>query len=149
MVNSRASFLIIPPDKQWPCQWRKSALSGVRTPGMCKSYRRLTIFKLDPGRRMIARPFPPPHLAVDVGGNQPRGRVGAEQEMVDAQPGIARPGVPPIVPEGVDRLCGVEVADGVGPALLQQPGISGAGLRLHQRVVEPALGLVDVEIGRD
>ena len=67
-----------------------------------------------------------------------------EQQMVDPDARVAREGVAPIIPEGEDRLVRMEVAERVGPALLQQPRILGAGLGLEQGVVEPALGLVDV-----
>ena len=68
--------------------------------------------------------------------------------MVDPQAGIARVGVPEIVPEGVDRLVRMERAQRVGPALVEQPEEGRAHLGREQRVVEPALGLVDVELGR-
>ena len=39
-------------------------------------------------------------------------------------------------------------AQRVGPALVEQAEIGGANLGREQRVVEPALGLVDVPLGR-
>ena len=62
-------------------------------------------------------------MAVDLGIEQPVGKRGAEQQMIDAQAGIAAIGVPEIVPEGVDDLARVQRAQRVGPALIQQTEI--------------------------
>jgi hypothetical protein len=69
--------------------------------------------------------------------------------MVDADAGIARKRIPPIIPEGVDPLLRMLRADRVGPALPKQPLERRAALGLHQSVVRPILRLVDVEVGRD
>src|SRR4028118_420826 len=66
--------------------------------------------------------------------------------MVDAEAGVACEGVAPIVPEGEYGLAGVEMADGVGPALRQQAPVELPRLGLEESVVEPALGLVGVHI---
>ena len=98
---------------------------------------------------MVAGLFPAAGVGVDAGGFEPPGRDRVEQQVVDADAGVAGEGVAPIIPEGEDRLVGMEMADGVGPALLQQPAILGARLGLEQGVVAPALGLVDVGVGRE
>ena len=64
------------------------------------------------------------------------------------RPGIARIGVPEIIPEGVDALARMKRAERVGPALANKPAVRLAHLRPKQRIVHPALRLVDVEIGR-
>ena len=68
--------------------------------------------------------------------------------MVEAQAGIALPAHAAIVPEGVERLLRVELAQRVGPAAADQPPEGGAAIRMDQRVVVPGPRLIDVEIGR-
>src|SRR5688572_8078031 len=58
--------------------------------------------KLDPDRRVVARFFPAADIAIDIGCDEPLRNQRIEQEMVEAKPGIAAPGIPEIVPEGVD-----------------------------------------------
>jgi hypothetical protein len=69
---------------------------------------------------MIARFLAGANMAVDARRFRAHGGDGIEQQMVDADAGVAGEGVAPIIPEGEDPLIGVELADGVGPALLQQ-----------------------------
>jgi hypothetical protein len=38
---------------------------------------------------MIARPFAGPHIAVDAGGNQAADKGQVQQQMIDAQAGVA------------------------------------------------------------
>ena len=61
--------------------------------------------------------FPGPHLAVDAGGDQAAGKERAQQQVIDAQTGVAGKGVPEIFPECVDPLIGMQRAQRVGPAL--------------------------------
>ena len=61
--------------------------------------------------------FVGPHIAVDAGGNQAAGKGRAQQQMIDAQAGVAGKGVPEILPECVDPLIGVQRPQRVGPAL--------------------------------
>src|SRR3954471_8988369 len=73
----------------------------------------LTMFgeiEVHPGRGMVARPRAGPDLAIDSGGGEAARGDRVEQQMVDADAGVAGEGVPPIIPEGVDRLARVEVA---------------------------------------
>src|SRR3954466_11659638 len=72
---------------------------------------------LDPGGGVVAGLLEGAHVAVHAGGDEAGGEVGAEQEVVDPDAGVAGEGVPEIVPVGVDRLVRVERAQGVGPAL--------------------------------
>ena len=97
---------------------------------------------------MVAGLLPAAHLAVDLGVDQPLGQRRAQQEVIDAQAGIARIGIPEIVEEGVDRLVRMVGPQRVGPALLQQPKERRTDLGREQRVLGPALGLVDVPFGR-
>ena len=73
-----------------------------------------------PGRRMVAGLLAGAKSGVDAGRREALRRDGIEQQMVDADAGVAGEGVAPIIPEGVDGLVGVEMADGVGPALAEQ-----------------------------
>jgi hypothetical protein len=97
---------------------------------------------------VIARPFAGPHIAVDAGGNQAAGNGWAQQQMIDAQPGIAGKGVPEIFPERVDPLIGVHGPHRVGPALRDQAAISVAHLRPEQGVIDSALRRIDIQVGR-
>src|SRR5213593_1638754 len=107
-----------------------------------------TSFEAGPGRRVIAGLRPAADMAVDAGIDQPCGEGWAEQEMVDAKAGIARPAVSHVVPERIDRIVWMQMADRVGPALLQQSPEGRAAFGLEQRVVVPGLGRIDVAIGR-
>src|SRR5688572_24676915 len=55
-----------------------------------------------PSGRMVAGAFPASHLPVHARVAQARRDGGAEQDVIETQPGIARPAIPLIVPEGVD-----------------------------------------------
>ncbi len=63
-------------------------------------------------------------------------------------PASRREGVPEIFPERVDPLVRVQYPQGVGPALLDESAIGVAHFRPEQRVIDPALRRVDIEIGR-
>ena len=69
--------------------------------------------------------------------------------MVDADARVALERAAPIIPEAVNSFIGMEMADRVGPALIQNAPEGGPGVGRKQRVVLPILGLVDVEVGRD
>ena len=101
----------------------------------------------DPGRRVVARPSR---------GRAPRGRRRrrrrrgarrAEQQVVDAQAGVALPAVAEVVPEGVDAARrGCSVADRVGPALRRAGAGSAARLSgCSSASSRHDVGLVDVE----
>ena len=68
--------------------------------------------------------------------------------MVKAKPGIPRPAIPLVVPERIDRRIGIESADGVDPALVENAPKQGAALRLQQRVVRIGVGGIDVLLRR-
>ena len=98
---------------------------------------------------MIAGAGSPADLAIDPRLDDPVDEAAADQQVVDPEAGIARPGVAYVVPEGEGGLVRVEVGDGVGPALGQQPGEGRAGLGLGQRVGAPGPHRVDVGVGRN
>ncbi len=123
----------------------------------CKTAPSATASRLDglipqvhPRRRVVARPLPAADVAVDAGsGHASRdGRV--QQQVVDAEPRVATIRVAEEVPERVDPLVRVQVADRVGPPLGEQPAVRLARLRTRNRASasQPA-GLVDVELFRD
>jgi hypothetical protein len=55
--------------------------------------------------------------AIDAGGFQFLREIRAQQQVVDAQAGVAFEGIPPVFPEGIDALLRMFLADRVGPAL--------------------------------
>src|SRR5260370_41119950 len=72
---------------------------------------------------------------------------GAEQEMIDAQSGVAAVVGPEIVPKGIDALVRMECSQRIGPALSDEALIGVADFRAEQSIVYPSLRLVNVEIG--
>ena len=95
----------------------------------------------DPGRRMVAGVLLTTHPTIDTGRLQARRKIGAEQQMVDTQPGIFLPVLTEIVPEGIDRFVRKLGAQGIGPALSQQALIARAAFRLQQRILARERGL--------
>src|SRR5947209_20626395 len=69
--------------------------------------------------------------------------------MVDADAGVALERVPPVMPEGVDPLVGMEMADRVGPPLRDELAVFLPSLRREQGVGLPSLSLVDVLVSGD
>src|SRR5215212_9373927 len=68
--------------------------------------------------------------------------------MIEPQAGVAAPCVPEVIPEGIDPFVRMERAYSVGPALIDEAAIGEPDLGAEERVVNPALRLVDVEFGR-
>ena len=87
--------------------------------------------------------------AIDAGGNQPLRGFAAQQEMVDAQPAIARPAVSQVAPIRVHRRVGMQRADGVAPALLENARKTRAAFRLKQRILGIGLCRINIAIGRN
>jgi hypothetical protein len=104
--------------------------------------------KFDPDGRVIAGPFAAAHLAVDTGGDKAAGNRRAQQEMIDAQSGVAGERIPEIFPEGVDPLARVQRPQRIGPALLRKAAIGDAHLRPKQGVIDPALRRIDIQFRR-
>ena len=90
---------------------------------------------------MVAGVLLTTHPTIDTGRLQARRKIGAEQQMVDAQPGILLPVLTEIVPEGIDRFVRNLGAQGIGPALSQQALIARAAFRLQQRILRQERGL--------
>src|SRR3954447_25698390 len=68
--------------------------------------------------------------------------------MINAQSGVAAEGISEVVPEGVDSLVRMKFSQGIRPTLREKCVIGGADFRAKERVVQPALRFVHVEIGR-
>src|SRR5690349_14110022 len=68
--------------------------------------------------------------------------------MVEPQPGVALPALTHVVPERVDTLLAIKIADGIEPALIDKLGIRSPALRLDQRIVLPGRRGIDIELGR-
>ena len=66
--------------------------------------------------------------------------------MVQPKPCVALPSLPLVIPERIDALSGIEVADRIGPALFHQCAIGCAGCWLDQRVLRPGLRGIDVDL---
>lgn len=97
---------------------------------------------------MVAGLFPATRATVDVGCGKPRGGWWIEQDVIDPQPGVPFEGLTPIFPEGVDPFVRMEMAQGVGPSLRDQTRICLPHLGREQRILAPALGRVDIQVGR-
>ena len=78
---------------------------------------------------MIADMLPAPHRAIDPGRDQATGNRWAQQQVIDAQPGIAGKRVPEIFPEGVRDPSAVPeiLANHVFDRELYLPGLRLAG----------------------
>jgi hypothetical protein len=68
--------------------------------------------------------------------------------MVDAQSGVARISISEIVPERGDALARMKGPQRIGSTLRDEPGKRFLDLGGKQRVVDPSLGLINVEFGR-
>lgn len=81
---------------------------------MCKhalSDNDLVVIEFNPDRRMIAGVLPAARELVDAADMQAFTQGRAEQETIDAQAGVAREGIPEILPERIDPLLGMQQAD--------------------------------------
>jgi hypothetical protein len=78
---------------------------------------------------VIAGLLPASRRTVDSGRLERFRQQRAEQRMVNADAGVALERVPPIMPEGVDPLVGMKLAQRVGPPLRDQLAISLARFR--------------------
>jgi hypothetical protein len=78
---------------------------------------------------MIAGLLPASHFPLHASGDEHLGRRSVEQEVVDTDAGVASVGIPEIVPEGVDRLVGIQCPEGVRPTLLKELLVGSARLR--------------------
>src|SRR4051794_3022257 len=70
-----------------------------------------------------------------------------EENVVDAQPRIARPAIPHVVPERIEALILMSHTDRVGPALLEKTREGRTAFRLHQRILVIGARRIDVALG--
>src|SRR6516165_2720039 len=84
-----------------------------------KALRLRRIAQHDPGGGVIARAFFSANLAIDAGVDKALRGLRAQQQMIDAQAGIARPAIAHVIPKRIDRRIGVARANGVDPALAE------------------------------
>jgi hypothetical protein len=66
---------------------------------------------------MIACLLPAADLTVHVRRDETAGDRGAQEQMIDPKARIPGPGVPEVVPEGVNALIRMERAECIGPPL--------------------------------
>jgi hypothetical protein len=97
---------------------------------------------------VITGPYAAAYFAVDAGSDKAAGNSRAQQQMVDAQTGVAAKGIPEIFPERVDPLIRVKNPQRVGPALVDKLAVGLAHLRPEQGVIDPALRGIDIQFRR-
>src|SRR5215472_14814233 len=107
------------------------------------------IADVHPGGGVVARLFPAAHVAIDARLLEPGAKLRIQKQMIDAQPGIALIGVAKVVPERIDLRLRVQRTNRIRPALPQQLRVRLANLDPEERIVHPALRLVDIALGGD
>src|SRR5271166_6449047 len=130
--------------------WLRRAPGGLARPRSRLTHRGFfrRIRDLNPRRCVVARLLPAPHVAIDARVVQTTRKRPTEEQVIDAQPRIPSPSVPEVIPEGVDALAGMLLAHGIGPALGDEPSERVPHLGPEESIIDPALGLIDVEVGR-
>jgi hypothetical protein len=101
---------------------------------------RRCVAKHNPRWGVIARAFGPTNLAIDTRINEALCGFRVQQQMVDAEAGVALPPISPVIPECVHRRIGMHGADGIDPALIENAPKQRPRFRLHKRVVGVGLG---------
>lgn len=94
---------------------------------------------------MIAGAIQVAHPTADAGVHEQSRQFRRQQQVVDAQALVLGPAEAKVRPEGPQRPLGMDGAQGVGPALVEQPLERRAALGPQQRV--PGIGVVGVEVG--
>ena len=84
---------------------------------------------------MITRVRFTAHIAIDTGHFDTPGGLGAEEQMIEPQTGVAFPAAPHVIPEGIHGLIRIERADGIHPTLIQDSLEGSARLRLDEGVL--------------
>src|SRR4029077_3786814 len=110
---------------------------------------RFGLWHLGPGRRVIARFLPAAYVAIDPRLAQSPGEGRIQQQVIDAQSGIALVSVAEVVPERIDLLFGMQGTNRIRPALPHEPSEGFTSLDTEERIIDPALGLVHVPLGWD
>src|SRR3954453_14198864 len=93
---------------------------------------------------MVAGALLPAHMPVDAGHGESSSRPGAEEEMVEAQPMVARPAIELVVPERVHGLVGMGLTHRINPSLVEKAAEGGAAFRLEESVLVPGPRRIDV-----
>jgi hypothetical protein len=99
------------------------------------------------------RPLPPmewrrPSVVSSRSSLQARGKDRAEQQMIDPEPSVTSVCVSKIIPELINALVRAKRPQRVGPALVNESAVGVPDFRAEQCVVQPALRLLDIKIGR-
>src|SRR5215471_10972703 len=131
--GARPSSAIPPRVRRWRSPRPNAALSSIR--------------QLDPGRCMIARLLPTADLPVHLRRSETVTNRRAKQQVIDPKTRVPRPCIPEIVPEGVDALTRMKRPHRISPALRQQTVERVADLGPEQRIIDPALRLINIEFG--
>ena len=103
------------------------------------------------GAAMLAEAGAAEVLAVDdasLGEYTPDAFIQATQQVIEAEACAPLPAVSPVVPECVHRLIGMDLPNGIDPALFQQLSEQRSRLGLNERIVGIGLRRIDVGIGR-
>lgn len=73
---------------------------------------------LHPNRRMIATLFPTSNILIYPRGYKPLLKMRAQQKMIYPQPGISAISIPEIIPESINNLFRIQLAQSIRPALV-------------------------------
>jgi hypothetical protein len=106
------------------------------------------VVQLDPDGSVVAAVIPSADVLFDLSLCEAGSNLRAQKEVVDAESGVASVRVTEVVPEGVDALVRMKVAECVRPALVDKTPKGIPHFDAEERVVRPAFRLVDVEFGR-
>jgi hypothetical protein len=86
---------------------------------------------------MIACSFATAHISIHAGIGQPVTKARAHQQVIETKPCIALPSGAHVMPERVNALAGMQMADCVSPTPADKPSERGPAFRLDQRIVLP------------
>jgi hypothetical protein len=95
---------------------------------------------------MIAGLVPSANLAVDIRVTKLILEARRKKKVIEPETSISTPGIPEIIPEGVDPFSRMARADSISPPLVEEALISPADLGPEQGVIDPSLRFVDVEL---
>jgi hypothetical protein len=70
---------------------------------------------------VIARTFNPADLTIDTRIDKALCSFRVQEQMIDAQTGIAFPPVSSVIPKSVHRRIGMDGADGINPTQIKNP----------------------------
>jgi len=90
---------------------------------------------------VIAGSFPASNISIDTELTS-RPQLAVEQQMINAQTGVARISISKVIPERVDLFVGMQNPYGVGPSLLDQSCKRFTHLDPKQGIVDPSFWFV-------